>query len=140
MKTLLSLAVAVVSLVGVARADWPIFRGNPLQTGVVKDALPDRLEVPWKFKTEDSIEAATAIVGDTVYVGSSNIDGHLYALDLNKGTEKWKYKAAGFKAPPSVRGGVVYVGDEEGMFHAVDAVKGVKRWSFETNGEITSGA
>src|SRR5208282_2975329 len=36
--------------------DWPIFRGNALQTGVAVEALPDQLEVLWKFTAKDSIE------------------------------------------------------------------------------------
>lgn len=137
-------ASALVSMLGLAlgcnlaSADWPLFRGNPLQTGVAKEALPDKLEVLWKIKFDDAVEGTAAIVKDTVYVGS--YDQHLYALDLQDGKIKWKYKAGAFKAPPSVYEGAVYVGDEEGMFHCVDAATGKKRWNFETGGEITGGA
>lgn len=119
-------------------ADWPVFRGNAPQTGVAKDTLPDKLEVRWKVKLGDGIEAAAVVHKGVVYVGS--FDEHLYALDLATGKERWKYKAGPIKAPPGVRDGSVYVGDEEGVFHCVDAAKGSKRWTFETNGEITSGA
>src|SRR5581483_1699917 len=50
-------------------ADWPLFRGNPLQTGVAAAPLPAPLEILWKYKTKDSIEGAAALVKDTVYVG-----------------------------------------------------------------------
>src|SRR5262249_26533848 len=93
----------------------------------------------WEFKAKDSIEGAAAIVGDAVYVPST--DEHLYALDLATGQEKWKYKAGPFKAPPSVRGDFVYVGDMDGAFHCVERATGKKRWSFDTGGgEIISGA
>ena len=69
-----------------APGDWPLFRGNPLQTGVASSALPADLVVRWKFKTKDSIEAAAAIVNGVVYAGS--FDEHLYALDLATGKEK----------------------------------------------------
>ncbi len=39
-----------------------------------------------------------------------------------------------------MRGGAVYVGNSDGIFHCVDAAKGEKRWTFESGGEITSGA
>ena len=52
---------SLVVISGLALADWPLFRGNPLQTGVVKEALPDKLEVLWKFKAEDGFESAAAI-------------------------------------------------------------------------------
>jgi outer membrane protein assembly factor BamB len=118
--------------------DWPLFRGNSLQTGIATAKLPDRLEVRWKFKAKDGIEGTAAIVGDTVYVGS--FDEHLYALKLSNGDVKWKYKGGPFKAPASFSGGAVYIGDEDGVFHCVDAKTGVRRWKFHTGAEITSGA
>jgi outer membrane protein assembly factor BamB len=120
------------------RADWPLFRGNPLQNGVATSSLPDKLEIRWKIQVKDAVEATAAIVKDTVYFGA--FDQNLYAVSLADGKEKWRYKAGAFKAPPSVFEGAVYVGDEDGMFHCVDAAAGKKRWTFETSGEITSGA
>jgi outer membrane protein assembly factor BamB len=119
-------------------ADWPLFRGNPLQTGVASSSLPDDLEIRWKVRTKGAIEGGAAIVKGIVYIGSQ--DENLYAIDLATGKEKWKYHAAPFRAAPSVRDGFVYVGDLDGMFHCVDAEKGTKRWTFETGAEINSGA
>ena len=124
-----------------ADADWPLFRGNSLQTGVAETELPDKLEVLWTFTAKDSIENAPAVAHGVVYVGA--MDEHLYALDLATGAEKWRFrvgKDAGFKASPAVKGDTVYVGDTDGFLHAVDATTGKKRWSFETGAEITSGA
>jgi outer membrane protein assembly factor BamB len=118
--------------------DWPLFRGNRLQTGVAESSLPDDLEVRWKFRTKGAIEGGAAIVKGIVYIGSQ--DENLYAIDLATGNQKWKYHAAPFRAAPSVRDGFVYVGDLDGMFHCVDAEKGTKRWTFETGAEINSGA
>ncbi len=118
-------------------SDWPTFRGNPQQTGYVEAALPDKLEIRWKFKTSDAIEGAAAIVQGVVYVGS--FDQHLYAIDLASGTQKWKTKLGPIKAAPGVREGVVYVGDVDGKFYAVAADSGKLLWQFATEGEITSG-
>jgi outer membrane protein assembly factor BamB len=118
-------------------ADWPVFRGNPLQTGVAPAALPDQLEVRWRFKTKDSIEGTAAIANHVVYVGS--FDEHLYALDLGAGTLKWKYKAGLIKTSVGVRGDTVYAGNADGVVHAVNAADGTKRWSYDTQTEITSG-
>jgi outer membrane protein assembly factor BamB len=120
------------------KGNWPIFRGNPLQTGVAASSLPERLEIRWKFTAKEAIEGTAAIVGDTVYVGS--LDEHLYALKLTNGEIKWKYKGGPFRAPPSVHNGAVYIGDEDGLFHCVDAAKGKKLWTFETGSEISAGA
>jgi outer membrane protein assembly factor BamB len=119
-------------------ADWPIFRGNPKQTGVAQDKLPDKLEKIWEFTAKDGVECAAAIVAGVVYVGC--YDQFLYALDLATGKEKWRYKGAPFKAPPSVFRGSVYIGDTDGVFHCIDAATGVKKWTYDTGAEITSGA
>src|SRR5262249_7574251 len=117
--------------------DWPVFRGNALQTGLAATELPAPLKQRWKFQAKDSVEGAAAVVGDTVYFGS--IDEHLYALDLATGKEKWKTKVGPVKAPPGVRGGAVYVGDADGKLHCVDAATGKPRWKFETGDQILSG-
>lgn len=134
--------LALVALAGLDNkqpaADWPVFRGNPLQTGVATSSLPDRLAILWQVKTRDGVESTAAIVDDTVFVGS--LGGTLHALELATGKEKWVYKAGPIKAPVSVRDGLVYVGDEDGLFHCVAAATGQKRWAFETGGEISSGA
>jgi outer membrane protein assembly factor BamB len=119
-------------------ADWPLFRGNPTQTGVSSEKLPDQLEVLWKFEAKDAIEGSAAIAKGVVFVGS--MDKHLYAIDLASGKEKWKYKADFFKAHVGYHDGAVYIGDLDGIFHCVDAEKGTKRWTFKTEGEIQSGA
>ena len=119
-------------------SDWPLFRGDPLQTGVAKTTLPAKLEVRWKVDLKKGIESTAAIVKDTVYVGC--YDDHLHAYDLATGKLKWKTKLGAIKAPPSYHQGKIFVGDEEGMFYCVDAKTGKKIWNFETSGEITGGA
>src|SRR5678815_2401341 len=61
-------------------ADWPLFRGNSLQTGVAKSKLPEALEIVWKVRAKDGVDGTAAIVDKVVYVGS--YDGFLYALAL----------------------------------------------------------
>ena len=54
--------------------DWPLFRGDPMQTGVGKTTLPDKLEIRWKVDLKKTIESTAAIVKaverdvDVVYV------------------------------------------------------------------------
>src|SRR5262249_18317093 len=117
---------------------WPVFRGNPQQTGVAASALPDKLRVRWQFKAKEAVESTAALADGTAFIGS--FDGHLYALDLKSGREKWRYKAGSFKAPVAYRAGAVYAGDEDGNFHCVDARTGKKRWTFEVGADVTSGA
>jgi outer membrane protein assembly factor BamB len=124
--------------VSVAKNEWTVFHGNPLQTGVAASSLPEDVEILWKYETKDSIEGAPAVAGGIVYVAS--MDENLYALNLADGKMKWAYKGGAFKASPAVHGDTVYVGDGDGKFHCVDAATGRKRWIFETGAEITGGA
>lgn len=117
---------------------WPLVRGNPLQTGVARKSLPEKMDILWRFKGEDAFEGPAAIADGIVYVGC--YDEYLYAIGLADGKLKWKYKAGPIKAAPSVHQGAVFVGDETGIFHCVEARTGTKRWTFETKGEITASA
>ena len=120
-----------------AHSDWPLFRGNALQNGVVEAKLPETLDIRWTFKTKDSVEGSVAIVDGVVYAGS--YDDHLYAIDLKSGKEKWKKKLGPMKASPSVKDGKIYIGDVDGKFYCIDAAKGDVIWMFETAGEISAG-
>ena len=133
----LSLAGLVLLLPLLAAEDdasWPLFHGNPQQTGLARGKLPDKLDVLWTFKTGDSLEGAVAVAGGVVFAGS--MDEHLYAIGLKDGKEKWKYKAGPIKAAPAYRDGLIYAGDLDGNLHCVEAAKGSKRWSFESGSEV----
>lgn len=136
-----SLAAATLAalLVSSAGADWTLFRGDPLMTGVGDAKLPEQLEVRWRVELRDGkrvggIEGAPAVAGGVVYVAT--LDKHLYSLDLATGKEKWKKKLGYMKASPAVRGGRVYVGDLDGVFYCVNAADGSVAWKFEAGGEI----
>src|SRR5205823_8297248 len=133
----LSAVFVVAVLMSASHADWPVFRGDALMTGVGQAKLPDRLAERWSFKCGDGVEGAPAIVNGTVYVAS--YDKHLYALELATGRPKWKTKLGAFKASPAVKGDRVYVGDLDGRFYCVNAADGKPVWTFETEGEIHAG-
>jgi len=117
-------------------ADWPVFRGNALQTGVATSDLPDQLTILWKFAAK-AFEGTATIADGIVYVGCE--DEFVYALNLADGKEKWKYKAgAPIKIGTAVNGAAVYAGDEDGKLHCLDAKSGQKLWIFDTKAEITS--
>jgi outer membrane protein assembly factor BamB len=138
-RSLVVALAATLLLSSAVVADWPLYRGDPLMSGVGRNPLPlpDKLQERWTFKTGNVIEGAPAVVNGVVYVGS--FDKHLYAIDLATGQQKWKTKLGAFKASPSVRGDRVYVGDLDGRFYCVNAADGKPVWTFETDGEITSG-
>ena len=122
-------------------ADWPVFRGDPAQTGVAVDPLPDKLAVRWQVQTAGgmnaSVEGTAAIAGGVVFVGA--FDDHLHAYDLGTGYEKWKLKTGSIKTPVGVHGGSVFTGTVDGMLYCADAVTGKEKWKLNTDAEITSG-
>ena len=130
--------LSLLSLTSVLSADWPLFRGDPLMSGVGQAKLPDQLDERWTFKTGDSIEGAPVIANGVVYVGS--FDKHLYAIDLATGQQKWKLKLGHIKASPSLRGDKLYVGNLNGEFFCLATADGKQHWKFETGGEISSGS
>jgi hypothetical protein len=109
--------------------DWPLFRGNPQQTGVASSNLPEQLAVCGTFKAGAGIDATPAVAGGVVYVGTEN--GQLYALDLAAGQQKWQHKVGPLRGAPSVHGDAGYVGDGSGTFHCLDTASGKPRWTFE---------
>ncbi|HJZ94094.1 MAG TPA: PQQ-binding-like beta-propeller repeat protein [Gemmataceae bacterium] len=141
--TLASLLLMVASVT--AAGDWPLHRGNAVQTGVTDEKLPDKLAVRWEFKTKDTIEATPIIVDGVVYIGS--YDKAFYAIDLKTGLEKWKAqlsdakRGAPIKAPAGYKDGRIYVGDADGKVYCLDAAKGSVLWTFDDDmqtGEITA--
>lgn len=125
-----------------AAADWPSFRGDPAQTGVAADALPDTLVVRWTVKTGSdpataSVEGTAAVVGGVAYVGA--MDDHLYALDLATAKPRWKLKTGAIKVPVGVAGGCVYAGTVDGDLVCVDAAAGKEKWRTASGAEVSSG-
>lgn len=115
-----------------ASADsWPLFRGDPLATGVAKGALPQQPEVVWKHRIDGGSFEATAVIADgTIFIG--DFDGTVLALDLATGDVKWTYQTEiGISAAAAVRDGLVYVGDIEGRFYCLDAKSGKPAWQIK---------
>ncbi len=154
---LLMVAFGVIIAVGSAHAqdaqtanskDWNSYRNGFQLLGIANTELPDDLEVLWSIPTEFGVASTAAIVSDRVYVPT--LGGDVLCIGLRSGEILWKSRsiddpdpaafAPGFKSSPTVWEGVVYLGDEDGMFHALDAKTGKRLWQFKTNGEIVSSA
>lgn len=127
-------ALAVPTLVSGLAAQSPMFRGGPAHLGVYESPPPSLQVLVWKFKTEGRVISTPAVVGDVVYIAST--DGVLYAVNRSDGTQRWKFETKGpIASSPAVSGGLVYVSSLDGNIYAVDAASGVKRWAFATRGE-----
>ena len=151
-------------------SQWPVFRGNGFSSGVSASELPNDLEVLWEYKVPTSNGAfeGTAVIAKhsqggepIVYIG--DLDGTLYALELESGDLKWKtqpkvmlapvgkatgqvtgqasqeHKAFSFAASPAYHQGRIFIGDTDGIFYCFDEA-GELQWFYETKGEISSSA
>ncbi len=122
---------------------WPFFRGDTQSTGVARTELVKNLEVLWEFKVpKGAFEGTAAIVGDKnskmVYIG--DLDGKLFALDLNTGKLNWEFQVEiGFVTGPAYRNDMIYLGDIDGYFYCVDK-NGQLKWKHSTDAEINSSA
>jgi outer membrane protein assembly factor BamB len=94
----------------------------------------------WQFRATGPIKSSPAVVGDTVYVAST--DGVVSALALGTGEPRWSAPmGAGLgSASPLVIGRLVVVGDRAGAVHALESDTGREAWRIETNGPIAGAA
>lgn len=117
---------------------WPFFRGNPNSTGVSDSSLPEAPELLWKYEVKGGAFSSTAAIDEgVVFLG--DLDGELYAFDLNTGDLKWKKETeTGFKAPLGVRGDKIYAGDYDGIFHCFSKKDGSEIWKHDAQAEIDS--
>lgn len=127
-------ALAVPTLVPGLAAQSPMFRGGPAHLGVYDSPPPSLQALAWKFKTGGRVISTPAVVGDVVYVGST--DGILYAINRADGTPRWTFETGGpIASSPAVSGDLVYISSLDGNIYAVEAATGTKRWEFATEGE-----
>ena len=122
-----------------AGSSWPMFRGNPQQTGVAGGTLPEKLHLRWKYEAGEGTSSTAAIADGLVYVGTD--DGRMLALDAGTGKLQWQYKSTdAIESSPTAVNGLVVFGDEAGVLHACDARTGVVRWTFKAEDRIVSSA
>jgi outer membrane protein assembly factor BamB len=77
----------------------------------------------------DVFLSSPVVAQDAVYFGSG--DGNMYAVDVNTGEQRWKFKTGDVvHSSPAYAGGVLYFGSWDSYFYAVDAATGKEKWRF----------
>jgi len=71
---------------------------------------------------------------NTVYVANNQ---HVYAVDLQRGTEKWRFpqeadKVTFFAAPVLTENDQLVIGGYDNILYSLDPQSGAQRWTFET--------
>jgi outer membrane protein assembly factor BamB len=111
-----------------------MFRGNAAHTGVYASPAPGLATVAWTFQSKGRILSSPVVVGDSVYVGSS--DHRVYALHAADGRVKWSFATQGaVNGSPAVAEGLVIVASLDGSIYALQVLDGKPRWTFRTEGE-----
>lgn len=111
-----------------------MFRNGPEHLGVYDGPAPTLSALAWKFKTAGRVISTPLVVGDVVYVGST--DGSLYAINRADGTQRWKFDTKGaIASSPAYSQGFVYIASNDGIVYAVLAETGQSKWTFATKGE-----
>lgn len=85
----------------------------------------------------DTSVSGVTISGNIVYTGSA--DGHLFAIDANSGTEKWRFKTDGpIHSIPIVADEMIIFGSYDHHVYALNAANGELNWKFNTGQMIVS--
>ncbi|MBC8868800.1 MAG: PQQ-binding-like beta-propeller repeat protein [Planctomycetes bacterium] len=148
-------ALCVVFLLSAmaSSADWPTYLANNERTSSTSQQLKLPLTQAWLFsspsaprrtwsgpagrviegkelgdrvKFDDALHVA--VVGDRVYFGSS-VDHQVHCVNLQDGKEAWRFfTGAPVRLAPTVVGGRVYIGSDDGYAYCLDAENGSLRW------------
>ena len=121
--------------------NWHSPAYNP-DTGLFYVAMMEGCGI--NYKSRDTFRPGGVPFMATGYVEDPEAPWQTYvrALDVTTGKMKWEYKQIGSKRYGagllSTAGGLLFSGDDQGMFTALDAVTGKALWHFNTGQQITA--
>ena len=86
----------------------------------------------WRFKTGGSIfnYHPSPIKDGIMYFGCW--DGHVYAVDISNGKEKWRFNMGSTEATPLLYENRLYIGSWDNNFYCID-LNGKEIWRFRAN-------
>lgn len=115
-------------------------RYGPQQMSFTPEKLGPPLILNWEFASSRNHDnpAAPIVEGNVCYFSSGD---RVFALDIESGTQKWRYPldvalTSMIKATPTVVDGKVYFGTGDGKLYCVNAEDGKFEWFFETRGAV----
>ncbi len=99
-------------------------------------------DIVWSLELEGTVVDAPAVTDDTVLVSThgSNVDGWVYAIDLETRQPRWVFQPENrrtrIRTAPTIAEDLVLVGDSEGRLTAIDFDTGEVEWTFESDAEF----
>ena len=97
------------------------------------------LERPWSISI-GPIESSPLILGEHVYV--TTLEGKAYCVNLEDGSEVWKFKTEikgngkPIRSSPASDGETIFFGSDDGNVYAVGGKQGNLQWKFQTKGSV----
>jgi outer membrane protein assembly factor BamB len=130
------LPLLLLSLATPLAAQSAMFRGDPRHSGVYPAPIGPQLQgLQWRYETQGSVVGSAAVLGDTVWIGSS--DGVMVALDRVTGSARWTADLGSpIASSPAVFAGRVFVGTRDGQYHALESGSGRRLWSASTGPDL----
>ena len=126
------------------RTSWSEFdrpdmkRWNPYEN-VLNVNTVGSLQVKWKHHTGGGVISSPAMVNGVVYIGSTDMNGHVYALRASTGAKLWSaITTRTVVSSPAVANGVVYVGSFDDLVYAFDASTGAGLWGTDLGDLVVS--
>ncbi|QDU96082.1 outer membrane protein assembly factor BamB family protein [Lignipirellula cremea] len=141
---LLAIPVAICAATRLAHAgDWPMWRCDAQRSAQSKEELPSDLTLWWVADYPELKPAYRAkrlqfdagyepvVAGKTLYLASSRNDS-VSALDVDNGSERWKFYCDGpVRFAPVASGNRVYFGSDDGFCYCLNAVDGALVWKYQ---------
>jgi outer membrane protein assembly factor BamB len=117
--------------------DWAQFQNGWVHSGETGVYAPAEVsaELAWSAYLEEYVDVPPIVVGDMVYIYTS--EGTLYAYDKD-GSYKWDkgLESASIQScTPAYGDGNIFVASYGGNLSAYDAQTGIKQWSVEVSDE-----
>ncbi|MGC9468898.1 MAG: PQQ-binding-like beta-propeller repeat protein [Anaerolineae bacterium] len=106
-----------------------------LALGASPSERPDEL---WRFQGASGQYVGTGTVADGLFL-IGNGDGNVYAVDLEDGTEAWRFSTRDrVWATPVVVDDTVYVASLDHFLYALDLKTGAEQWHLEFAGSLSA--